>query len=340
MRIIPDSEFAALRDIAGSPPPGFFSLPEWYDLVAKYGLERSWQARAYADDAGKAALVCAVAKDGSAREIRSCINPYTCEYDWLGGSPEAVRATAAALAKTDKQTHTILLPGLDPDTESFAATLAGLRDAGFATKPYFAWGTWFEPVEGMDFDAYLSGRPSVLQNTWRRKSAALHKAHHVAFDTSSGVERFIAGYDDVYARSWKEPEPFPEFMPALMRAAAGLGALRYGVLIVDDEPVAAQFWIVWEDKATIFKLAYDKDWHKSSPGTLLTMQMVKHVLERDRVRELNFGRGDDDYKKLWMSQRRERWGIEAVNPKSAAGLGRALKLSAARIRDRLRGKVT
>jgi len=69
------------------------------------------------------------------------------------------------------------------------------------------------------------------------------------------------------------------------------------------------------------------------------MHMVKEVLDKDRVHELNFGRGDDDYKKLWMSQRRERWGIEAVNPKGAAGFARALKLSAARLRDRLRAKL-
>jgi hypothetical protein len=337
MRILRDSEFAELRDVAGSPAPSFFSLPQWYALLARHGLEKGWQARAYADDAGRAALVCAVPADGQAREVRGCINPYTCEYDWLGGSPDAVRATAAAMARADKQTQSILLPGLDPKAESFAATLAGLRDAGFTAKSYFAWGTWYEPVQGVDFQAYLSARPSVLQNTWRRKSAALQKAHRIALETSSDVETFIRAYDDVYARSWKEPEPFVEFMPALLRVTAALGALRHGVLSADGKPIAAQFWIVWQGQAIIFKLAYDKDWNKFSPGTVLTMHMAKEVLEKDRVRELNFGRGDDDYKKLWMSERRERWGIEAVNPRSAAGFARALKISAARVRDRLRG---
>ena len=339
MRILSAGEFAQLKGIPEGPHQSFFSLPEWYGIVARHGLEPSWRAQAYADDAGRAALVCTVASNGDAREIRSCINPYTCEYDWLGNSFDGIRLTAADMARSERQTQTILLPGLDPHTESFRATLAGLGDAGFVAKPYFAWGTWFERTADKDFKAYFAARPSVLQNTWRRKSAALQKAHRTAFETSTGVEAFIRNYDDVYARSWKEPEPFPDFMPALLRAAAELGALRHGVLIADDKPIAAQFWIVWHGQAIIFKLAYDKDWSKFSPGTLLTMQMVKEVLERDRVRELNFGRGDDDYKKLWMSERRERWGIEAVNPRSAAGFARALKLSAARIRDRLRGRV-
>lgn len=339
MRILSAGEFAQLKGIPEGPHRSFFSLAEWYGIVARYGLDPSRRAQAYAADAGGAALVCEVAGNGEAREIRSCINPYSCEYDWLGASFDAIRATAAAIARADKRTQTILLPGLDPHTDSFRATLAGLQDAGFVSKPYFAWGTWFEPVANMDFAAYLATRPSVLQNTWRRKSAALQRAHRSAFETSTGVEAFIRAYDEVYARSWKEPEPFPDFMPALLRLAAELGALRHGVLMVDDKPIAAQFWIVWHGQAIIFKLAYDKDWSKFSPGTLLTMHMVKEVLERDRVRELNFGRGDDDYKKLWMSERRERWGIEAINPRSAAGFARALKLSAARIRDRLRGKL-
>jgi hypothetical protein len=339
MRILRAGEFSQLKDIAAGPLTSFFSLPQWYDLAARHGLEPGWRAQAYVDDADKAALVCAVTVDGGLREIRGCINPYTCEYDWLGTSFDAVQATAAAMGRVSKQTQTILLPGLDPDTDSFKATLAGLRDAGFVAKPYFAWGTWFQPVANMDFSTYLATRPSVLQNTWRRKSAALQKAHRIAFETLSDVEAFIRIYDEVYARSWKEPEPFPDFMPALLRMAAELGALRHGVLMADEKPIAAQFWILWQGQAIIFKLAYDKDWSKFSPGTLLTMHMVKEVLEKDRVRELNFGRGDDDYKKLWMSERRERWGIEAVNPRSAAGFARALKLSAARIRDRMRGKL-
>jgi hypothetical protein len=243
------------------------------------------------------------------------------------------------MASADKRTQTILLSGLDPHAESFRATLAGLKDAGFAAKPYFAWGTWFEPVANMAFATYLAARPSVLQNTWRRKSSALLKAHRIAFETSTDIEGFIRIYDEVYARSWKEAEPFPDFMPQLLRVAAEMGAVRHGLLIADEKPIAAQFWILWQGQAIIFKLAYDKAWNKFSPGTLLTMHMVKEVLEEDRVRELNFGRGDDDYKKLWMSERRERWGIEAVNPKSAAGFVRALKLTAARLRDHVGGKM-
>jgi CelD/BcsL family acetyltransferase involved in cellulose biosynthesis len=97
----------------------------------------------------------------------------------------------------------------------------------------------------------------------------------------------------------------------------------------------AQFWIVWKNRAIIYKLAYDDKWSAFSPGTLLTFHMIRRVLEQDRPDEINFGRGDDDYKKLWMSARRERWGIEAANPRSVRGASRSLRVAAGMLRDRL-----
>ena len=36
------------------------------------------------------------------------------------------------------------------------------------------------------------------------------------------------------------------------------------------------------------------------------MKLMRHVIDVDQVREVDFGSGDDAYKKDWMSDRRER----------------------------------
>jgi GNAT acetyltransferase-like protein len=347
MRIYDNPQFSSLPDelhrlFAAEGSTSFFDRPGWYETLSQYGLEPGARLRVYAISG--AALVCDVREAGEERQIRGGCSIYACDQsivlaDGLADPTHEARQLAFELARHNASTDHVLLPGLDPSDPRFAAMLEGLWDAGFVARPYFGWGSWYEPVEARDFEAYRAARPSALKNTWRRKLGALEKSVPFAFHMFDGdLNAFVAEYEAVYRRSWKRPEPFPDFIPALIRAVHREGALRGGILVADGKPIAVQFWIVWRGCATIYKLAYDQDWSKFSPGTLLTMRMIEQVLGCDRPRELSFGRGDDGYKKLWMSERRERWGIEAANPRTPRGLVRSLRIRAAEMRDRvLRG---
>ena len=48
--------------------------------------------------------------------------------------------------------------------------------------------------------------------------------------------------------------------------------------------------------------------------------MVERLLDDDHVRELDFGRGDDCYKKVWTGDRRQRIGLVVMNPRCVGGL--------------------
>jgi len=233
------------------------------------------------------------------------------------------------------------LTELDPLDPSYRTAVRSLRRAGLLVECAFASGTWYEETAALSFADYVAARPSELRNTWRRKRRRVDSSNRLSrafFADSANIDRAIADYQTIYAASWKPGEAFPEFIPALIRLAAELDALRLGIYYIDGAPAAAQFWILWDGRAIIYKLAHDKRFDDLSLGTLLTMEMIERGLADDHPREITLGRGDDHYKKLWLPKRRERWGINVANPRTWSGLGFGLKREAGKFYHRLRGE--
>jgi hypothetical protein len=228
---------------------------------------------------------------------------------------------------------------LDPDDLSYHLLVRRLRRAGLIVECTIGAATWYESTEGLSFADYLSARPSQLRSTWRRKSKQAKTAGRLSsqfFSNPCGIEKAIADYQTIYAASWKAPEPFPAFIPRLIRLASELGALRLGVYYMDETPAAVQFWIVWRGRGIIYMLAHDRRFDNLSLGTLLTMEMMERVLSDDRPFEINLGRGDDPYKSMWLPKRRERWGVTAANPRTVRGLWLGLEREAAKVYHWLR----
>ena len=145
----------------------------------------------------------------------------------------------------------------------------------------------------------------------------------------------------VRAGSWKPAEPFPDFDAALMRDAAAAGVLRLGTLhrVADGQPVAAQYWILDQGgaRATVPKLFHLESERAASPGTVLTAMMLRHLMTEDRVRVLDFGRGDDAYKAHWVSDRVQLIGLVLADPRHPAGLAALARQQAGALIRRARG---
>jgi hypothetical protein len=325
----------------------FFALPGWYALMAAHGVLPDTETLICSDErpGSAAALVLRSAQDGAGRRLASLANAYSVEHGILcRAGADLDTGLAAILGEVlgeSPRWDGIALDELDPREPSYRAVARALRRSGLLVECVFHSGTWYEETAGMSFADYVAQRPSALRNTWRRKRRGLAAGDRLKtafYAEAAGIDRAIADYQTIYARSWKPAEAFPEFIPALIRLAAEEGALRLGISTVDGQPVAAQFWIVWNGRAVIYKLAHDQRFDDLSLGTLLTMAMIERVLEDDRPEEINFGRGDDPYKELWLPKRRERWGITAANPRTWRGIGLGLKREAAKLYHRLRGQ--
>jgi len=288
----------------------------------------------------------------SSRKLQALANYYTCFFAPhladSGTVPRgALQALAAAIAGEMPRWDCVELKPLDVDSKGFSLLVEALKTAGFVVQTYFASGNWYLPVNARSFAQYAEGLPSVMKNTLNRKRKKLEKSSRAKIEIvtgGNGLDAAIEAYMKVYLASWKKPEPYPEFIPGLIRTCAAVGALRLGIVYVDGEPAAAQLWIMHNRRALIYKLAYDERFADLSVGTILSAALFEHALDIDRVSEVDYLSGDDAYKKDWMSHRRERWGILALNPRTPRGAlaiarhvgGRAVKRAALALSSRFR----
>jgi CelD/BcsL family acetyltransferase involved in cellulose biosynthesis len=97
-----------------------------------------------------------------------------------------------------------------------------------------------------------------------------------------------------------------------MRKLAEAGWLRLALCHLEGRPIAAQLWVVAGSTATVLKLAHDQQFDKQSPGTALTAFAIRTLMERDPVDTLDFGRGDDPYKRGWTTRRTLHIGVQSV----------------------------
>ncbi len=226
-----------------------------------------------------------------------------------------------AVTKIFGPLKSIRFSSMDPDSMGYRMLQNALHAAQFADFEFFCFGNWYFP-QSADWKTYLAGLRGTTRSTIKRMTKKFADAGgtlEIVTD-GTGLIEAIAAYEQVYASSWKVAEPFPKFIPGLVNLSKDKGWLRLGVARLEGKPVAAQLWIVINGKANIYKLAYDENFKAYAPGTVLTACLMEHVIDKDRVTEVDFLAGDDPYKRFWMSERRERWGIIAYNPKTAGGI--------------------
>lgn len=279
---------------------------------------------------------------GKARVLTSLSNFYSMEFSphvrrGSGIQTEETITIVKAIVDESPRWDIIRFSPMLKDSPNYNSFMRALKVSKLFIEPYFQFGNWYETIEVPNFDAYLKNRPSKLKNTYKRKSRSLAKsgrAKYRLYSTADNIDAGIIAYTAIYNSSWKEPEQYPAFIPSLIRSSARAGGLRLGILFVDDEPAAAQIWMVGGKRATIYKLAYDERFKSLSVGTILGMELAKHVIETDRVNEIDYGSGDDPYKKDWMSSRREFWGLLGYNPRTwrgKLGISRVMAKRAIRI---------
>lgn len=334
---MPDSGLALFRS---AEQDSFDLADDWFRLLAGHGLAEGSSARYYAllDD-GVVRCVLPVRISGR-HEVHGLTTFYTTLYRPLLAPdlPPDHFATVVRHSLEDTGASSIRLDAMDTRHHSFVTTLAAMRLAGLQAFTFFSHGNWYLPASGLAFEDYFAALPSRVRNTVRRGEKRLLASGHVEILSGAAnedLERAVDAWQRIYAASWKRPEPFPDFMPGLIRLCAARRWLRMGIAYHENVPVAAQIWVVNAGRAAIYKLAYDQAFARLSAGTVLTARLMRHVLDEDRVDEVDYLVGDDGYKKDWMTKRRARQGIVAYDWRRWRGLRGMLLQALGQARRRL-----
>ncbi len=305
-----------------------FASRAWLRVVLATGMAHAADARFVLcrSAAGEPAALFPMQSVEGGRSFGSLTTLYTCRYHPLVSAcldDSQVANAFLDFARFCRDWPMTRLDALSADWPHLDACIDAARRGGLLVRRFDHFGNWHEPVRGLSWQDYLAARPGQLRETIRRKLRRSERDSDCRFDlitTGDRLEPGIADFEAVYRRSWKEPEPFPDFNAALMREAASLGMLRLGILHIGDAAVAAQLWVVERDRATVLKLAHDEALKAVSPGTVLTALILRRLLDEEHVAEIDFGRGDDPYKAGWAGVRRQRIGLVLANPRHPRGI--------------------
>jgi CelD/BcsL family acetyltransferase involved in cellulose biosynthesis len=320
---------AVAQDAAGAldrvAQPSLFSRLSWFRLIHDHCPPRGRLNVLRARDGERSAWLFLAVEGRSARAYAAW---YSLRFDAVGDRGADVMTSLAAALRKCGIARVELAPVADP-----APLCDALRNAGWLVFATPRTGNWRIATEGMDFDTYWAARPAQLRNTAKRRGrlAGLEIEIYDRFDA-----RAWADYEAVYRQSWKPEEGSFPFLRALAIQEGAAGTLRLGVARKDGRPVAVQLWLVENGEACIHKLAYAEGARAMSPGTLLGMEMFRRALDVDRVRAIDYGTGDDGYKKDWMGERRALWQVAAFDPRTLRGLAGAARAAASALVHRAR----
>ncbi len=308
-----------VNDLQGLPfaGQGPFARREWFTLLENAG------ARPIVALASEGREAVALALAHGAAGLENLTNWYAFTWTELATGPTArpalLRQIARDLAgRTSRLTLTKL-----PDEDGTATRLENaFRQAGWFVLRERCDSNHVLPVSGRSFEEYLSTRPGPLRTTLKRKAKKVQVEILAYFE-----EDAWQSYQSVYAESWKPEEGDPDLLRRFAEAEGRAGRLRFGLARHEGEVVAAQVWTVEDGVAYIHKLAHLESAKPLSAGTTLTAALFEHVIERDRVEWVDFGTGDDPYKRDWMEQVRLRYRLTCwrlTDPRNWLAIGKAL----------------
>lgn len=281
-----------------------FDRAEWFALLAEGGTA---PLVALASDGETTAALALTRVNGRLEPLRNWYN-----FAWRPLAPEGPqgeRLLGTLARDLRRQAHRVTLWPV-PDEDGSASRLErAFRKAGWRVAREQCDHNHVLHVNGRSFAEYWASRPGRMRTTLKRKAKKVEVSIRQSFDPADW-----AAYEAIYAQSWKPEEGAPDLLRRFAEAEGAAGRIRLAVARHEGEPVAAQFWTVESGTAYIHKLAHLESRKELSAGTTLSAALFEQAIDRDGVKLVDFGTGNDAYKADWMDDVRPRFRLDCLDP--------------------------
>ena len=325
--LISISYHGTVKVLQGAVPDGAspFDRLEWLGLLEKHlPPDGSKPFIATAADGANVVALPMLRTSGRLEPMRNWYN-FTWRPIWKNGVEAEVLCTALA-RDLRRHAHRVTMWPVPQEDATASRLAAAFRRAGWLVQMDRCDHNHVLSTKERSFAEYWAGRPGQMRSTLRRKGGKVRTQIITRFS-----EDAWNNYEVIYANSWKPAEGDPVFLKDFAKAEAAAGRLRMAIAYSGQQPVAAQFWTVEAGVAYIHKLAHLEAAKALSAGTTLTAALLEHVIDKDDVALVDFGTGDDTYKKDWMEEDRPRYRLDCLDPRQARAWPALVKRTIARV---------
>lgn len=317
------AEWTALCEEGASNQP--FFRPEWFAAFVK-NFENRFMLVTVRRGGKLRAVLPLVTKTGNlhgvpARKLQAVFNANTQRFDLIheadeGGRKEIVEAIwkeikkqenwdvlEMRLVEKDSWLKDLLILA---ESENYRTGVWQMDAAPFVTLPQ---GDDKEKVVEDYFKSFSKNRRQMLGKKLRR----LEKLGKVEFSVTRGYSpALMRKYFDLEARSWKgragtdiaaDPKVV-RLHDDFAKACAGRNALFVYELKLDGKTIAMYISIMYDRQTIGWKMSFDEEYTRFSPGNLLFAKVLKGCIENDSP-EIDMLSPATENKKLWATGERE-----------------------------------
>ncbi len=229
-----------------------------------------------------------------------------------GHEQTAMREITGSLAKSGRMLE---LVRIEKSSAPMAELTRQLREAGWKSAGLTTNYCPYSILSGHTWDSYLQSLHASHRKHLDRKLRCLHKNFDVSLQVAAteaerqwAMDVFIR----LHLRRWSgkggstalNSKELIEFHRAFSQISLGRGWFKLYTLLLDGVPAASLYLFKYRNVLYLYQSAFDPDYGKYSPGTVLLALAIKNSIEDGAV-EFDFLHDNEAYKYLWARQDRE-----------------------------------